>query len=192
MNGDELLEVSDLIVDYDITTLRRRPVDKHAILAKLRGAVVGLEFGECQPGVRRQGRLPRPRGGVGELLNGFDRCRRQRSGATVFERRLPVLAGADQPITVGKISRDAFALVFLTTCRDEEEQCRPEADSRALIDASPCPAGHIRNSNPGQVLGSVLPLLGNAALCRLAASHARPVPMRSRELGSGVTARPLP
>jgi SAM-dependent methyltransferase len=38
MNGDELLEISDLIVDYDIATLERRPVDKNSILAKLRSA----------------------------------------------------------------------------------------------------------------------------------------------------------
>jgi SAM-dependent methyltransferase len=38
MNGDELLEISDLIVDYDIATLERRPVDKNAILTKLRNA----------------------------------------------------------------------------------------------------------------------------------------------------------
>ena len=96
--------------------------------SKLRGAVFGLEFGECQPRVRRQGRLARSRGGVGQLLDDVDRCRRQRSGASVFERRLAVLPGADQPITVSQISRDAFPLVFLTTCRDEEEQCRREAD----------------------------------------------------------------
>ncbi len=38
MNNDELLEISDLIVDYDVATLQRRPVDKGAVIEKLRAA----------------------------------------------------------------------------------------------------------------------------------------------------------
>jgi SAM-dependent methyltransferase len=38
MNNTELLEISDLIVDYEAATLQRRPVDKDAVIEKLRSA----------------------------------------------------------------------------------------------------------------------------------------------------------
>src|ERR1700724_1679930 len=38
MTTNELLEISDLIVDYDVATIQRRPVEKDTVIEKLRSA----------------------------------------------------------------------------------------------------------------------------------------------------------
>jgi hypothetical protein len=44
MPPTELLEISDLIVDFDVETLRRRPVAKSAVVDRLRHYLRRREF----------------------------------------------------------------------------------------------------------------------------------------------------